>query len=530
MANVNDKKKTELLENAVLYGTVDEITTILQEYAPFEFTARALGWSCVYGGTKKTKALLDAGCSFAFEYTPQLKSKYGAAYVSGVGTVYPAEYYLLLADTEICVDIPMLYADSRHFHFGDMPEVDVAPIPLEERMETVSLLCHADCAGFDAGKLLYYSVLWNNKQLTKALTELGVSLPTKEMKLVEYADGTVEETVWNPCYTALTDAAQSLMRSELYEVLLHTESQKVLEILEEFDRQLHRLGEDVKPILFTQKFFEAANKSFADNHVLSFIAKKTDVSKLKKNALLEIAVTNDAVDALAAMEELGWIKTSKIREELIEQASKDNKTVALAWLMNFKNRTADTKAEREKEEAKEQKELSKNPSSLTELKKLWMLKKAEDGTWIVGGYKGEDTKLEIPAEIAGVAVTAIASRAFSPTKAKATKETYEKLEEIIIPDTVTDIGLSTFYACIGLKKVVISASLPEIREPDRFTPSLSDGVFADCANLEAVTFRSADTKIDKTAFRRCKKLTIFAPAGSCAEKFAALYNIPFIVT
>ena len=138
--------------------------------------------------------------------------------------------------------------------------------------------------------------------------------------------------------------------------------------------------------------------------------------------------------------------------------------------------------------------------------------------------------MEIPAEIAGVAVTAIASRAFSPTKAKATKETYEKLEEIIIPDTVTDIGLSTFYACIGLKKVVISASLPEIREPDRFTPSLSDGVFADCANLEAVIFRSADTKIDKTACRRCKKLTIFAPAGSCAEKFAAFYNIPFIVT
>ena len=33
MANVNDKKKTELLENAVLYGTVDEITTILQEYS-----------------------------------------------------------------------------------------------------------------------------------------------------------------------------------------------------------------------------------------------------------------------------------------------------------------------------------------------------------------------------------------------------------------------------------------------------------------------------------------------------------------
>ena len=74
MANANDKNITELLENAVLYGTVEELTTILQEYAPFEFTARALGWSCIYGGTEKTKVLLDAGCSFAFDYSPHLLS------------------------------------------------------------------------------------------------------------------------------------------------------------------------------------------------------------------------------------------------------------------------------------------------------------------------------------------------------------------------------------------------------------------------------------------------------------------------
>ena len=530
MPNVSDKKKVELLENAILYGTTDDVIKTLQEYAPFEFAARALGLCCVYGGYEKTKVLLAAGCSFAFEYTPQLKSKYGAAYVSGVGTVYPAEYYLLLADTGVNVEIPMLYTDSRHLHFGDLPRWDVQPVSLNEQIETVKLLCTSSCAGFDARKLLYYSVLWDNKSLTKVLNDLDVTLPVKEIKNVEYIEGTVEKIIWNPCYTALTEAAQSLTRSELYEVLLHTEPQTGLDILTEFNLQLQRLGVDAKSLLFTQKIFEVPGTPFASDAVLSFVVKRTDVSKLKKNALLEIAVLHDAVGALASMAELGWIKTPKICDGLINLASKDGITDTLAWLMDYKSRTADIKAEQEKKEEKEKKELSRNPASLTELKKLWMLKKAEDGTWIIGGYKGEETKLEIPAEIGGIAVTAIASRAFSPTKSKAMKETYEKIEEIIIPDTVTDIGLSTFYACIGLRKVVISASLPEIREPDRWTPSLSDGVFSDCSNLEEVIFRSADTKIDKMTFRRCRKLTIYAPKDSNAEKFAALYNIPFTTT
>ncbi len=66
--------------------------------------------------------------------------------------------------------------------------------------------------------------------------------------------------------------------------------------------------------------------------------------------------------------------------------------------------------------------------------------------------------------------------------------------DVVIPDGVTEIGKDAFSGCTGLTSVTIPDSV---------------------------------TAIGKSAFSGCEKLTLRAPAGSCAEKNAKKNKIPF---
>ena len=114
------------------------------------------------------------------------------------------------------------------------------------------------------------------------------------------------------------------------------------------------------------------------------------------------------------------------------------------------------------------------------------------------------------------------------------------LSSITIPESVTRIGKWAFKDCFGLKSVTIQGSVT----------SIGEGAFDGCKSLSSVTFTGSVTRIDKEAFRKCKslnsvvfvsgvkamtsdafsdckKLTIHAPAGSFAERYAKKNNIPF---
>ena len=76
MASVSESKKVELLEKAVFSNDKAEVEKIMGAYSPFEFTARALGIAIRFCDADMVKLLLDGGCSFEYELTPQLKRKY----------------------------------------------------------------------------------------------------------------------------------------------------------------------------------------------------------------------------------------------------------------------------------------------------------------------------------------------------------------------------------------------------------------------------------------------------------------------
>ena len=102
----------------------------------------------------------------------------------------------------------------------------------------------------------------------------------------------------------------------------------------------------------------------------------------------------------------------------------------------------------------------------------------------IGSAEGE---LVIPAEIEGLPVTSIVSKAFQ----------FCYLTSITIPDSVTSIGNDAFNRCSNLTSITI---------PDSVT-SIGDHAFVGCSSLTSITIPDSVTSIGYRAFVRCSNLT-----------------------
>ncbi len=113
----------------------------------------------------------------------------------------------------------------------------------------------------------------------------------------------------------------------------------------------------------------------------------------------------------------------------------------------------------------------------------------------VWDYYGQDTKIEIKDEIEGKKVTAIDNSAFGRV---ALFETYNHnlIEEIILPDTITEIRSSAFLNCQDLKTI----SLPE------HLSLIGSDAFAGCSTLTEIDIPDSVETIGKSAFSYCGSL------------------------
>lgn len=73
------------------------------------------------------------------------------------------------------------------------------------------------------------------------------------------------------------------------------------------------------------------------------------------------------------------------------------------------------------------------------------------------------------------------------------------LQELTIPNYITDIGKNAFGACKGLTSVVISANIPSYYQ--------EESIFFDCPKLSRVTITDSVTSIGTYAFYGCAALT-----------------------
>lgn len=170
-------------------------------------------------------------------------------------------------------------------------------------------------------------------------------------------------------------------------------------------------------------------------------------------------------------------------------------------------------------------------------------------------YYGKGGKVEIPATFQGYNVTVIGHSVFNA----------RDVEEVVIPDTVTEIqdyafsgnkalksaklsknlkviGINAFFNCKALTSVELPATLKEIGSyafcatgltsvviPESNTlQALPQFCFFQCGSLKEVTIPVTITKIPKDAFKECPDdLVIKAYTGSYGLNYAQKQGIKF---
>ncbi|MBQ8546335.1 MAG: leucine-rich repeat protein [Clostridia bacterium] len=111
----------------------------------------------------------------------------------------------------------------------------------------------------------------------------------------------------------------------------------------------------------------------------------------------------------------------------------------------------------------------------------------EDG-YMISGYTGNATALEIPSTYKNKAVNSIGNSAFKGCTS---------LKTVTIPESVTAIGASAFNSCSNLKSVNIPSDVTVIE----------NYVFYNCSSLESIIIPENITKIGNCAFMSCVSLT-----------------------
>lgn len=256
-------------------------------------------------------------------------------------------------------------------------------------------------------------------------------------------------------------------------------------------------------------------------------------------------VDENKLEHLAVCAKNGWLKLSATRDKMIQYASDNNKTEALAWLLDFKNRTADVEAERKRAEKRRERELNAAPNSAAALRRIWSFKKQEDGTLVITSYKGDHTEISVPSVIGKDTVAAIGEKAFSPNAAGLKREQAEfrqtvrhirlpdgirsigegafrfceALSEFEIPDSVSEISDEAFIYCSGLAEIVIPetvkklgnsmfagcTALRSVKLPESVT-AIGDNMFSNCRALQHITLPKGIQSIGKRAFSSCAGL------------------------
>ena len=139
-------------------------------------------------------------------------------------------------------------------------------------------------------------------------------------------------------------------------------------------------------------------------------------------------------------------------------------------------------------------------------------KYAEDGTYCVQSYEGDEAEVVIPPVYCGKPVTILLDNLFAG---------HAEITSVQIPDTVTQIGGFVFDGCINLHQIKLPSELTdmwgyafvrsgieEICLPEH-VKSIVSFTFKDCRQLKKVVCNAELKKIYAWAFGGCEQLTDF---------------------
>ena len=490
---LTQEQKKETLENAVMCKSAAEAGEICKSLGKIHFSARALGIACRFKGIDYVKALVENGADFANRYSK----------------VHTDLYYWRTDFAATLFDINEVLRESNSVQeeddvFGDSFAANgenLKVLPRAERLKIAEyLLDNAEKCLLNTDNFLMNSILVNDKEFIDLCRERGVKFSEEYVAMLTVGNKklTIE-------WSDFTDRLFDLSSDDFYTVITN--------LRQECNGEL---------ILFTD-MVRIMLKSHLDNvDFFRFVLDNFNRAKMNQKAIVEDIIDTESLPCLPVVEEIGWLKMPRKRDEYIKYASDEGKTEMTAWLMDFKNRTADFAAEREKAEKKMQREINAAPDSVTEMKKIWSFKKSEDDELIITNYKGKSTEITVPEKIGKNTVTALAEGALStmgPRKTREVADVLKNVTKITLPSTIKSIGKAAFEFNINLQEVNIPAGVDEIHAltflqcraiksislPDS-VKKIGNAAFSQCYKLEQINLPQGITEIGESVFNGCKSL------------------------
>lgn len=494
------------LEEAVINMEPDELRELYKKIGFVEFSAKALGLACRFRGVEMVKALCECGASFDIPQTDEAEEKYHVYSGSKKYDNYRSDFalYLLNITKQIkgaccCKGLKFLKQIER------ADKKKLKQIPDNERAEVLKFLCeNAEKLSFRPSELLLFAIYTRDDFIYEEMKKLGVKISEKRINTMVNG-GAMTDMYWYE-YSSLT----AKMSDEDY-----------LPVMEKIAAEL-----DGKQFHCTEKIFEITKSRFSDSNIAEFFFKNYEMDKLNKPNILRGMIDGNSTAALALAEKAGWLDNIKRRDDLIDYAQKNKRVECTAWLLDFKNRTADLAAEQAKAEKKMERELNANPNSVTMLKKVWSYKKREQGDGLViTSYKGMATEVTVPETIGKGTVVEIGNGAFAGSSgigggsivtyaSNEQQEARREITKVVLPNTIKIIGRGAFADMLSLESIEIPDGVIEIQP----------FAFYMCNSLKEIIVPNSVRRIGKYAFAWCNKLERVKICEGVVEIGGAAFN------
>lgn len=472
------------LDNAVLSASPEEVRKLYAELGEVEITGFLLVNAYRYRGMDMLKVLVECGADFAFNGFSDFKIRdemwpeigynpnfiLGLLNVNGIKGCYRMRY--IEGENDVTVRRNAGKVSVAHSRGNGITT------SREERDKMFDYLYeNRERIKADFGELLFYAYFARDEATVERLKKHRVTFSEKRKGVLTGIFGrSVPEEWWEYC-----------------EMMRHISDDKFISVMKNI------AAEAGGTLHITEAMYESGSDRFLNPEIFEFFLDNFNNSKMNKSKIMKRAISTDKPELLEMAVKRDWIKTPKKRDEMIQYAVDNNKTECTAFLLDYKNRTADLAAERIKAEKKMEQELNADPNSVTELKKIWSYEKREDGTVEITGYKGKRLEVIVPEKIGKVAVTAIGDNAFwkyAPRLRREIGKIREKITKITLPDTINRIGASAFRDCEALQSVNIPDGVTEI----------GDTAFCGCRDLLDLDIPSTVKKIGIGVFQGCNSL------------------------
>ena len=494
------EERAAQLQRAVINGTVQEIVEVYDALGYVEMSAPALGLACRFRGVEVVKVLVEKGATFDFPSTEEIEIKYHchigekhAQYRENYRTNY-ALYFLKCYRGGVkgarCLQGMKFFKNQKR------DDGTLLPFLADSARSAVLdyLLLNQKKLAFQPEELLFYAIFARDDFLYEELKKRRICLAPKRIHAM--TEGTLADGYWFEFGTLTGKLAD----------------RDFVSVMQRLSTEL-----DGKPFRFTEKTFDSIQNRFHDISIFEFFLEHFRREKMQPAKIMRCVIDRNLVEAMPLIEREGWLGTPRKREEMIAYTAEQERTELLAWLLDFKNRTADFAAEQEKADKRLMRKLNATLDSVMALSQLWSYKKTADGTLTITNYKGSATEVTVPEKIGKSIVTAIGKGTFTGEENQcrnnetmnrgATKEQirqHKKITKIVLPDTIQLIGAGAFQCMEELREINIPAGVREIGE----------AAFAACAALRTLTIPPNVKRIGKKAFLGCAALeTVYISEG-----------------